>query len=55
MWPELFNTKIYSTKMANTTFLARDFGVNSMSLPMYVAALDSILDGFREFERKWVV
>jgi cytochrome c oxidase cbb3-type subunit I/II len=49
MWPRLFNTKIYSTKMANTHFWLGTLGILFYALPMYVAALTQFLM-LREFD-----
>jgi cytochrome c oxidase cbb3-type subunit I/II len=49
MWPRLFNTKIYSTKMANTHFWLGTLGIIFYALPMYVAALTQFLM-LREFD-----
>jgi cytochrome c oxidase cbb3-type subunit I/II len=49
MWPRLFNTKIYSTKLANTHFWLGTLGIIFYALPMYVAALTQFLM-LREFD-----
>lgn len=49
MWPRLFKTKIYSTKLANTHFWMGTLGIIFYALPMYVAALTQFLM-LREFD-----
>lgn len=49
MWPRLFNTTIYSTKLANTHFWLGVLGIIFYALPMYVSALTQFLM-LREFD-----
>ncbi|WP_200976963.1 cytochrome-c oxidase, cbb3-type subunit I [Echinicola sp. 20G] len=43
LWPKMWNTKLYSTKMANTHFWLGTLGIIFYALPMYVAALTQSL------------
>ncbi|MFC3415519.1 cytochrome-c oxidase, cbb3-type subunit I [Algoriphagus hitonicola] len=49
MWPRLFNTSIYSKKLANTHFWIGTLGILFYALPMYVAAFTQFLM-LREFD-----
>jgi len=43
LWPRLWKTNLYSTKMANTHFWLGTLGIVFYALPMYVAALTQSL------------
>ena len=43
LWPKMWNTKLYSTKLANTHFWMGTLGIIFYALPMYVAALTQSL------------
>ena len=49
MWPRLWKTNLYSTKLANTHFWMGTLGIIFYALPMYVAALTQFLM-LREFD-----
>ncbi|MDI1322860.1 MAG: cytochrome-c oxidase, cbb3-type subunit I [Algoriphagus sp.] len=49
MWPRLWKTTLYSTKLANTHFWMGTLGILFYALPMYVAALTQFLM-LREFD-----
>ena len=43
LWPKMWNTKLYSTKLATTHFWMGTLGIIFYALPMYVAALTQSL------------
>jgi cytochrome c oxidase cbb3-type subunit I/II len=43
MWPRLFKTSIYSTKLANTHFWLGTLGIIFYALPLYVSGLTQFL------------
>ncbi|GGF29574.1 cytochrome-c oxidase, cbb3-type subunit I [Echinicola rosea] len=43
LWPRMWNTKLYSVKLANTHFWLGTLGILFYALPMYVAALTQSL------------
>ncbi|WP_215223575.1 cytochrome-c oxidase, cbb3-type subunit I [Echinicola shivajiensis] len=43
LWPKMWKTKLYSTKLANTHFWLGTLGIVFYALPMYVAALTQSL------------
>jgi cytochrome c oxidase cbb3-type subunit I/II len=43
LWPKMWKTKLYSTKLANTHFWMGTIGILFYALPMYVAALTQSL------------
>ncbi len=43
LWPRMWNTRLYSTKLANTHFWLGTLGILFYALPMYVAALTQSL------------
>ncbi len=49
LWPKMWKTKIYSTKLANTHFWMGTLGIIFYALPMYVAALTQFFM-LREFD-----
>ncbi|MFC3881930.1 cytochrome-c oxidase, cbb3-type subunit I [Algoriphagus namhaensis] len=49
LWPKMWKTKIYSTKLANTHFWLGTLGIIFYALPLYVAALTQFFM-LREFD-----
>ena len=56
LWPKLYNTKMYSTKLANTHFWLGTLGIAFYAIPLYFAGWTQSLmwkqftpDGFLEF------